>query len=201
MKTASVFLADGFEMVEALTPVDYLRRAGVKVVTVSVPSSTSKERNDKLIVESSHKVKVFADTTLENYLAEYSKNLPDCVFCPGGMPGALNLAETSELLSHLQACLENGKIVSAICASPAIVLSKTQSLKGRKWTCYPGMKDDADPKGTENSEHVDNVPFVSDKNVVTGAGAGASEQFAMELVRLLTDEKTAQTVKEKTVQR
>jgi len=195
MKRAAVFFADGFEDVEAISPVDYLRRAGVEVTTVAVPSSTMK---DKKIVTSSHNVSMIMDTTLEEYLADVAKNLPDCVVCPGGSVGADNLSESPELLEHLEKCFDSGKIVSALCASPAVVLGKTKVLDGRKWTCYPGMQ-------TEGNElYLDkymNEVFVTDGNVVTGRGPGASEQFSMELVRILVGEETAKKIHDGAQQR
>lgn len=195
MKRAAVFFADGFEDIEAISPVDYLRRAGVDVTTVAVPSATMK---DSKIVTSSHNVSMIMDTTLDEYLAEVAKNLPDCVVCPGGSVGAENLSESSELLAHLEKCFNSGKIVAALCASPAVVLGKTKVLDGRKWTCYPGMQ-------TEGNEfYLDryvNKVFITDGNVVTGRGPGASEEFSMELVRILVGEETAKRIHDGAQQR
>lgn len=195
MKKAAVFLADGFEEVEALTPVDYLRRAGVEVITVSIPSATMK---DEKIVTGSHKIPVIADTTLKEYLAQYGDNAPDLVFCPGGSVGAENLSNCTKLLSHLEKCDDNGKFVSAICASPAVVLGKTKIPDGKRWTCYPGMQ-------TESNEayqtKYENKVFITDGNLITARGAGAAEEFAMELIRLLCGEATAKKIHDGTVQR
>ena len=195
MKVAAVFFADGFEDVEALTPVDYLRRAGIQVITVGVKG---KPYNDSMIVTSSHDVRIITDTNLETYLRQYGEQTPDCVLCPGGSRGAENLSECEELLAHLEKAWNNNKIVAAICASPAVVLGKTIIPHGKKWTCYPGMDTESNP------EYVGmyvNKPFVTDGNLVTARGAGASEEFAMELVRLLTDEASAQKIKTGTLQR
>ena len=89
MKVAAVFFADGFEDVEALTPVDYLRRAGLQVITVGVKG---KPYNDSMIVTSSHDVRIITDTNLETYLRQYGEQTPDCVLCPGGSRGAENLS-------------------------------------------------------------------------------------------------------------
>ncbi len=195
MKTAAVFLADGFEEIEALTPVDYLRRAGVEVYTVAVPSPTMQ---DPYIVTGSHKIPVIADLTLDEYFDSCKNELPDCVVCPGGMPGASNLAANGDLLKHLENCYSNGKLVAALCASPAVVLGKTNILAGKKWTCYPEMQDNA------NAEYLSgysNEVFITDGNLVTGRGPGASEQFAMELVRTLAGEEIYQQVHDRSVQR
>lgn len=201
MAKAIVFLAEGFEEVEALTVVDYLRRARVEVTTVKVPTGEKIKGNAERMVVSSHRVPVIADETLDECAAKCKKALPDCVYAPGGMPGSLNLAATKQVLSIIQQCFDEGKIVAAICAAPAVVLSKTSVLKGKKWTCYPGMEKDADKEGTQGSTHVDNQPFVTDGNVVTGRGAGCAEQLAMELARILAGESEAERVHNASVQR
>lgn len=193
MKTAAIFFADGFEDIEALSPVDYLRRAGIEVTTVGVKGTPF---NDTLIVTSSHKVPMIMDTTLENFLAK--KIIPDCVICPGGGKGAENLAANKELLAFLENAFDNNKLVGAICASPAVVLGKTKILADKKWTCYPDMEGNAKPEYLNG--YRDEV-FVTDKNVVTSRGAGASEQFAMEVVKLLCGEETAEKIRKGTCQR
>ena len=195
MKTAAIFFADGFEEIEALTPVDYLRRAGVNVITVAV---TSSQAENPCIVMGSHKVPIITDTTMKEYLSKFSQNLPDCVICPGGSLGAQNLAASDDLHKHLEKCHANEKLVAAICASPAVVLGKTNILKEKKWTCYPDMEGEA--KEDYLSGYSDKA-FITDGNLVTSRGAGAAEEFAMELVRILTDEATAKKVHDGTLQR
>ena len=128
---AAVFFADGFEDIEALSPVDYMRRAGIEVVTVGVKGVPY---NNTMIVTSSHKVPMIMDITLTDFLAQYGDALPDCVCCPGGSVGADNLSENTQLLAYLEKCNKAGKLVSAICASPAVVLGKTDILKNKKWS-------------------------------------------------------------------
>ena len=195
MKTAAIFFADGFEEVEAITPLDYLRRAGVEVFTVAIPSETM---NDKYIVTSSHKVPMIMDLTFEEYLDSCKDGLPDLLFCPGGSRGADNLAACGELLAHLEKAWDDGKFVSAICASPAVVLGKTKILNGKNWTCYPQMQDNA--KAEYLKGYSDKV-FVTDGNLITSRGAGAAEEFAMELVRLLTGPESAEKIRKGTLQR
>ena len=195
MSTIAVFLADGFEEVEALTPVDYLRRAGAEVITVGV---VGKVFEKTLIVNGSHNIPVIADISFKEYLEKYGKTLPDAVFCPGGLKGSNKLAATEKLLKHIEDCNAAGKLVSAICAAPSLVLGKTNVMKGKKWTCYPGMAEDS------NKEYVPDYSdevFITDGNIVTGRGAGAAEQFAMELVRILQGADTAKKVHDGTVQR
>jgi len=207
MKNAVVFLADGFEEIEALTPVDYLRRGGAEVFTVAVPTSTMQ---DKYIVTGSHKIPVIADLSFDEFKIEFDSDLPDLVFFPGGMKGAENLAADVYIAQYIKKCFDAKKIVSAICAAPALVLAKTGILASKEWTCYPGMEQNlVQYIGSEelcselmkNSSYVSGVPFVTDNNVVTGRGPGAAEQFAMELVALLCGKDVADKVKTASVQR
>lgn len=198
MKNALVFLADGFEEIEALTPVDYLRRAGVEVFTVAVPSKTM---NDPYIVISSHDVPVIADLKFEEFQEDFKEDLPDLIFIPGGMPGSSNCARNEELLNFIKKCFENQKQVSSLCAAPALVLSKTGILKGKNWTCYPGMEENVEPEDVEDSTHFENVPFVTDGNLTTGRGPGAAEEFAMELVKILCGQEVADKIKTTSCQR
>ncbi len=193
MSKIAVFLANGFEEVEALTPVDYLRRAGAEVITVGVKT----DKND-LIVKGSHNIKVIADISLEDFLDKYNSDLPDCLFCPGGLKGSQNLSETEELLKYLEKCNKEGKIISAICAAPALVLGKTNIPDGKKWTCYPGMAEEGNPSYLAN--YSDKV-FVTDGNLVTSRGAGAAEEFAIELIKLLEGNEKAKKVHDSTLQR
>ena len=191
MKSAVVYLADGFEEIEALSPVDYLRRAGVEVTVAAVGKGSR-------AVDGAHGITVNADITLDSYLASSGDSLPDAVVVPGGMPGASNIAGCRQALSFIDLMLENGKLVCAICASPALVLSKTAALEGKKWCCYPGMEGNA---GKYASDYKSGVPFVHDGNVITGRGPGAAEQFSMEIVKALCGEETAEKVKEASCQR
>lgn len=205
MKHVAVFLAEGFEEIEALTVVDYLRRAGVHVTTVAVPTQ---EKQTAAVVVGSHAIPITADALLEDYVR--SGALPDSVYVPGGMPGAANIGACESALSLIKHCAAAGKLVAAICAAPVVVLAKTRLLSGRRYTCYPGMESQlaqycggsaAACEATAGSTLVSTEPFVLDGNVLTGRGPGAAEQFAMELVRLLTDEATRDTVAHNACQR
>ena len=191
MKKVVVFLADGFEEIEALTPVDYLRRAGAEVVLVATGNSSR-------MVTGAHKIVVSADMTLDSYIASDKGPLPDAVVVPGGMPGASNIASCRTAVQLISEMNEQKRLVAAICAAPAVVLPATGALKGRKWTCYPGMSSQA---GAFESTHKDGVPFITDGNLVTGRGPGAAEQFAMEIVRLLYGVEVAAKLKTTSCQR
>ena len=133
MKTVYAFLADGLEEVECLMVVDLLRRAKLNVVTVSI--------KEELMVESSHKVKFFADKTIDEIDFEQG----DCIFLPGGMPGTTNLSECGTLKDHIIKYNEQGKWLAAICAAPSI-FSSLGILKDKKATSFPSFADKMDCK-------------------------------------------------------
>ncbi len=191
MASSVVFIADGSEEVEALSPVDYLRRGGVDVTVVSVGTASR-------TVTMSHKVSVNADITLEAYLSGIGDSLPDAVVIPGGMPGATNIAASKSALSLIDEMAKNGKLVCSICASPAVVLSKTSALKAKSWTCYPGMEENA---ADYRSGYKSGTAFVHDGNLITGRGPGAAEEFSMEIVKTLCGESTYASVKSGSLQR
>lgn len=206
MSKIAVFLAPGFEEVEALTPVDYLRRAKQEVVLVALPVGGQEGK----LVTSSHKVTVQADMTWDEFIADAKTNLPDAVFAPGGMPGSTNIASFEPALDLIKRMYENKKLVTAICAAPVVVLAKTGVLAGKKYTCFPGMNDnlaeycggpDVVALAMDGATHCPNEQFVVDGNVITGRGAGAAEQFAMAMVEYLCGKDVAEEIKAKTVQR
>jgi DJ-1 family protein len=159
------FLANGFEEVEALAPVDILRRGGVEVKMVSITGSN--------LVESSHGVVVKADLLFEN-ITDFSD--ADLLMLPGGMPGSKNLNEHNGVRNALKEQFEKGKRVAAICAAP-LVLASVGLLKGKKATIYPGMEsylgEDAEYTGALVQE---------DGNVTTGAGPAASFPYGYQLL-------------------
>ena len=124
MKKIAVILANGMEELEALTPVDVLRRGGAMVDTISI--------NDKIVV-SSHNVGVVAD----KLIGEVDLDLYDAIVLPGGMPGALNISNSDIVVGAVRKALEDGKLICAICASPAVILATHDLLKGYTATCYP----------------------------------------------------------------
>jgi len=159
------FLANGFEEVEALAPVDILRRGGIEVKMVSITGSN--------LVESSHGVVVKADLLFEN-ITDFSD--ADLLMLPGGMPGSKNLNEHEGVRNALKEQFEKGKRVAAICAAP-LVLASVGVLKGKKATIYPGMEsylgEDAEYTGALVQE---------DGNVTTGAGPAASFPYGYKLL-------------------
>lgn len=208
MAEVAVFLAPGFEEIEAFTVVDYLRRANIKVRMVSVPEENSTK--NEIVVVGSHGITIIADVTLRDFIENMNGKEPDAIYFPGGMPGAKNLAANQYLFQLATKMDRKGKLVAAICASPAVVLAQTGILASRKWTCYPGMEEnlaeycgtsDWAKEATENSTHIANVPFVFDNNVLTGRGPGTAEQFAMKFVEILTTPETAKQIHDGSCQR
>ncbi len=159
MKNLCVFLADGFEEIEALTPVDVFRRAGLPVLTVSI--------SDLHTVTGSHNVTILADTTL----AELDRESIEMIILPGGMPGASNLDESITLSELIIDFAKKDKPISAICAAP-MILGKRDILKGKRATCYPGFE-----KYLNGAYHTSSLVEIDD-NIITGKGPGAALNFA-----------------------
>ena len=163
MKTIYVFLADGFEEVEALAPVDIMRRAGLSVKTVSVMP-------DKVVL-GAHGVPVVADLLFD----EVSELEAAMLVLPGGMPGATNLDEHPGLSELILKFAQEGKPLSAICAAP-LVLGKRNLLQGKKATCYPGFE-----SYLNGAEYTASLVEV-DGTITTGKGPGAAMDFGFAIV-------------------
>ena len=180
MKKVYVFLADGFEDVEALIPVDVWRRGGLNVTTVSI--------SDFPLVNSAHGVNVEADIMFEQ--GEFDD--ADLIFLPGGMPGASNLFAHKGVCKAVVDQYAAGKKVAAICASPAVVLAPLGILEGKKATCYPGFES---VLAENNATYTGNL-FTVDGNVTTGEGPAAAFPFAYELLAQLVNKQTADQIAE-----
>lgn len=173
----AVFMADGFEEIEAITTIDILRRGGLKVITVSI--------NETLKVNGAHGITIMADTTFHQWMGNDPYNELQAVILPGGMPGTKNLAAYKPL-SELLLRVSGAKIIiGAICAAP-MVLGGLNLLNGKKATCYPGFEEDL--IGAEHSLD----PVVVDLPYVTSRGAGTAFAFGLKLVELLKDKQTAE---------
>lgn len=158
-----LFLARGFEEIEALTPVDLLRRAGVAVTTVGVGAS---------VVTGSHGIPVQADTTLDKLPsdADFSG-----IILPGGLPGATNLEANERVLHFVRRAAHEGKLLAAICAAPSIP-GHMGLLEGREATAYPGYETEL------HGARCNGAPVCCDGNIITARGAGVSVDFALALV-------------------
>ena len=178
MAKVYVFLADGFEDVEALIPIDVLRRGGVEVVTVSTTEFP--------LVESAHGVNIEADMQFEQ--SDYAD--ADLIMLPGGMPGASNLFEHEGVCKVVMNQFAAGKKVAAICAAPAVVLAQLGVLDGKKATCYPGFEKALKEAGATYTGDLVTV----DGNITTGEGPAAAFPYAYSILALLTTEETATEV-------
>ncbi len=162
-----VILADGFEEIEALTPVDVLRRAGFDVKTVGLFGK---------IATGSHGIPVVCDLTADE--AEITSESAELVIFPGGMPGAAHIDADARTDSYIAAALEGGGYVAAICAAP-MILGKRGYLQGRGAVCYPGFED------TLLGAEVKDCDVVTDGKFITSKCMGTALPFALEIVERL----------------
>ncbi len=184
MKKVLLFLAEGFEEVEAVTPIDYLRRADIEVITAALGTNKT--------VSGSHKILVSSDVLLNDLYFGNKLNVDDwdAVLCPGGSGGAANIASSPIACNFLKSMAEAGKLVSAICASPAVVLSPLGILNNKRFTCFPGMETEV-PKGIWQEDKV-----VVDGNIVTSRSAGTAVNWAYTLIKILSGKEKADTLAE-----
>lgn len=176
MKKAYVLLAPGFELIEAMTPVDVLTRSGVQVNLVSILKD--------LEVKSSQGVIVKAD----KILTEIDTLDGDMLILPGGYPGYVNLSNDNNVIDVIKKYVENDKFIGAICGAPTI-LAKSHILEGYKVTAHSSTRAEMDKYmylGTD---------VCQDKNLITGIGAGKSLEFAFTLAKNLVTEEKIEEVK------
>ncbi len=172
-----VFLADGFEEIEALTPVDIFRRAGLSTQTVSI--------SDTHAVTGAHGIAVSADCLLD----EVDFAAADLLLLPGGMPGTKHLAACKPLCDAVAAHAAAGKPTAAICAAPSI-LGELGLLSDRAATCYPGFED------ALAGAILSDKKVVRDGHIVTAAGMGVALDFALECLVLLGYTEAALTIRQ-----
>lgn len=179
-KEALVILAEGFEEIEAVTPVDVLRRAGVNTVMAGLRSKN---------VRGSRRIVYTADVLLSEY-----KGSPDVLILPGGVEGADNLHKSPFVTEWIAKMNQAGKWIAAICAAPAVVLAPTGVLDGRKATCYPGYE-----KGWGALIQHQAGAVVVDQNTITSQGPGTALDFSLAIVEKLFDRATATDLAQKMV--
>lgn len=167
---AYVFLANGFEEMEATYPISILRFVGIEVVVVSVEA-------EKCVI-GSHGIKINADVLF------YGNSFTDAdiiiIIIPGGQPGTERLNSFEPLKTIITYYAEN-KSIAAICAAPSI-LGKMNLLQGRNATCYPGYEDEL------NGAIISKSKVVTDGNIITAAGPGVAKEFSLEIVKRLGDD-------------
>lgn len=169
-------LTNGFEEVEAIAPIDILRRAGVELRTVGITDRT---------VVGSHGVSVVADCIP----SEISVEEIEMIVLPGGAVGTQNLYHSDFVKDVIKYCVNHDRYIAAICAAPSIILGGMGLLHGREATCYPGME-----QGMEGSKP-QNKPFCKDGKIITGQAAGSALDFAFELCSVLKGQQTADKVR------
>ena len=174
-----VFLAHGFEEIEALTAVDLLRRAGVDVMTVGINGKT---------VYGGHNIGVEADILID----EMDLTEMEMIVLPGGLGGVASIRASAETLNAVRFAYENGCYVAAICAGPT-VLADLGITDGKTATCYPGQK------GNMGSAVLEDVAAVRDGKIITGASAGCAVEFALALIEALKGSQTAQVIRNQIV--
>lgn len=172
-----IFLAEGFEEIEALTQTDYLRRAGIDVKTVGVTGKT---------VTGNHGITVVCDITQDKIKLCDELQM---IILPGGIPGVPNLEKSTVVADAVEYAFKNGKYIAAICAAPTLV-AKYGYLDGKNAVCYPSMS------GELFGANYIKRSVVRDGNIITAEAAGASELFAFELIRVLKSPQDAEKVKQ-----
>ncbi len=176
-RRAIVVLANGFEEIEAVTPIDVLRRAGVGVTVAGL---------DAREVEGAHGVVYRANTLVSDII-----QTPDAIILPGGMPGSANLGRSNELKRIVLDVKSSNGICAAICAAPALTLGKWGILDNIRATCYPSFEKEFPATTIFSEERV-----VVDGNVVTSRGPGTAFDFALALTELLVDKGTADKLRQ-----
>ncbi|WPM05716.1 DJ-1 family glyoxalase III [Borreliella sinica] len=176
-----IILANGFEDIEAIIPIDILRRGNVNIKIISI--------NDNNAVISSKGVSFLADDVILSCKGSFF----DLIILPGGMPGATNLFNSKELDFILKDMNARGKFIAAICASPVVVLAAKGLLGSNKFTCYPGLE-----KNVLDGEFVDKNVVVSN-NFITSKGVGTSFEFAFTLLEMVKGRQVMENVKKATL--
>ena len=174
-----LFLANGFEEIEALAPLDLLRRAGVEVTTVGVGGE---------MIRGSHGIVVQADMPDTMYM----DTNPEMISLPGGMPGSKNLDESRIVDAAVKTATRKGAYIAAICAAP-FILGKRGLLKGKEAICYPGFEEQL------TGAKISAEKVVRDGNFITAAGMGVAVDFGLKLVEVLKGAQTAADLR-KTIQ-
>lgn len=193
----AVFLAEGFEEIEALTVVDLARRAGIETRMVRVPAGEEHgeaasccEGTDPCVT-GSHGIRVCADEDLsETELSSF-----DMLVLPGGLPGTTNLASCDALTDAVKSFLDAGKKVATICAAPGIILGRKGWLKGRTAVSHPSVRSDL------KDAQVPDADAVTDDNLITACGMGCAIPFALEIVKALCGEEKAEEIRQAIVYR
>jgi len=184
MKGVNIFLADGFEDIEALGTYDVLCRGGVRPVLVGI--------GDDPFAASSHKVTVGIDSFLSDMdLSHDGTTKDDVMIFPGGMPGSRSLASCKDLIGAMKDHYAAGGTLAAICAAPGLVLSQLDDVAGLEFTCFDGFENELVGKGAKFCPQ----PAVRCGRIITGRSAGHALTFAMEILSFIKDQETVEAVR------
>lgn len=179
MKKVYVLLAEGFEILEAIAPIDIMKRAGINVVTLSL--------NKTLEVNSSQNIKIIADKLFDNY------EDGDGIFLPGGYPGYENLFNSNDAMALTKYYLDNDKLVIAICGAPSSI-GRRRIIDNRNITLHFGCYN-----LVENFCNIIDKPIVLDKNLLTGSGSGYAQELGFSILKYLKPEKIQEVKKGMTI--
>ena len=178
-KKALIILAEGFEEVEAITPIDLLRRAPIEVTVAGLTSQVKGARG----------VLVTTDKTVDSVTADF-----DCLILPGGGLGAENLHRSARVNALIKEMDSKGKLIAAICASPGVVLAPTGILKNKSVTGYPGMLENFDASTQYLEQDV-----VADGRLITSRGPATAFAFALAIIEHLAGKETAEKISKATL--
>ncbi|EKD28083.1 MAG: hypothetical protein ACD_79C00437G0004 [uncultured bacterium] len=174
-KSALIILAEGFEEIETVTPIDILRRCGVRVVVAGLNSIVVKGARDMLLQ---------AECLLKDVKEEF-----DLLILPGGSNGATNLKKSEKVMELINVYFKNNKLIGAICASPAVVLGNLAFMEGRNATCFPGCEEYFSSRVIYKKEDV-----VEDGNIISSRGPGTAFKFSLVLAARLVGEEIANKI-------
>lgn len=172
-----VFLANGFEETEALTPVDMLRRCELEVITVGISGQ---------VIKGSHGISVITDITDNDISLDDNLQM---IILPGGMPGTLNLEASKQVQKAIDYCMKHDKYIAAICAAPSI-LGHKNILIDKKATCYMGFETQL------NGAIILNEKVCTDNKIITSRGAGTALEFSFEIIKHLISEEKSNILKD-----
>lgn len=172
-----VFLANGFEETEALTPIDMLKRCELEVTTVGIGGQ---------IIKGSHGISVIADITDNDISLDDDLQM---IILPGGMPGTLNLEASKKVQKSIDYCMENDRYIAAICAAPSI-LGHKNILINKRATCYIGFESQL------NGAVISNEKVCTDGKIITSRGAGTALEFTFEIIKHLISEEKSNILKD-----
>ena len=170
-----MFIAEGFEEIEALCPLDLMRRAGLEVKTVGIGGTS---------ITGAHGITVMTDISD----ADFKYSTPRMIFLPGGMPGTLNLAASSVVMDSIVSANEDGSYIAAICAAPSI-LGDMGLLQGKQAVCYPGFEDRL------TGATIPSQKVVLDGNILTAKGMGAALEMGLKIVEMFCGEASAKELR------